>query len=136
LRRLRRLDGSPNQPQAPAAGASYCAAAIIGHAAVRAEHVGVEGGHVGFGGLINGGIRVLKKGTPQRESVDVNEIIREMIVLLRSEVTRHSVSFRAELAADLPQIMGDRVQLQQVMMNLITNSIDAMKAAIAHRAHP
>jgi len=53
-------------------------------------------------------IRVLfKKGTPQRESVDVNEIIREMMVLLRSEVTRHSVSFRAELAADLPQIMGD-----------------------------
>jgi C4-dicarboxylate-specific signal transduction histidine kinase len=59
-----------------------------------------------------------------------------MIVLLRSEVTRHSISVRAELAADLPQIMGDRVQLQQVMMNLITNSIDAMKAAIAHRAHP
>ncbi len=73
-------------------------------------------------------IRLLfKKGTPQRESVDVNEIIREMIVLLRSEVTRHSISVRAELAADLPQVMGDRVQLQQVMMNLITNSIDAMK---------
>ena len=50
-----------------------------------------------------------------------------MIALLRSEVTRHSISVRAELAADLPQIMGDRVQLQQVMMNLITNSIDAMK---------
>jgi C4-dicarboxylate-specific signal transduction histidine kinase len=73
-------------------------------------------------------IRLLfKKGTPQRESVDVNEIIREMIVLLRGEVTRHSISVRAELAADLPQVMGDRVQLQQVMMNLITNSIDAMK---------
>jgi NO-binding membrane sensor protein with MHYT domain len=68
-----------------------------------------------------------KKGTPQREPVDVNEIIREMIVLLRSEVMRHSISVRAELAADLPQVMGDRVQLQQVMMNLITNSIDAMK---------
>src|SRR5256886_17547608 len=74
-------------------------------------------------------IRLLfKKGTPQRESVDVNEIIREMIVLLRDEVTRHSISVRAELAADLPQVMGDRVQLQQVMMNLITNSIAAMKA--------
>src|SRR5438128_9611398 len=73
-------------------------------------------------------IRLLfKKGTPQRESVDVNEIIREMIVLLRDEVTRHSISIRAELAADLPPVMGDRVQLQQVMMNLITNSIDAMK---------
>jgi NO-binding membrane sensor protein with MHYT domain/two-component sensor histidine kinase len=73
-------------------------------------------------------IRLLfKKGSPQREPVDVNEIIREMIVLLRSEVTRHSISVRAELAADLPRVMGDRVQLQQVMMNLITNSIDAMK---------
>jgi C4-dicarboxylate-specific signal transduction histidine kinase len=73
-------------------------------------------------------IRLLfQKGTPQRESLDVNEVIREMIVLLRGELTRYSVSVRPELAADLPQIMGDRVQLQQVMMNLISNSIDAMK---------
>ena len=73
-------------------------------------------------------IRLLfKKGTPQRELVDVNEVIREMIVLLRSEATRYSISVRPELAADLPQVMGDRVQLQQVMMNLINNSIDAMK---------
>jgi NO-binding membrane sensor protein with MHYT domain len=73
-------------------------------------------------------IRLLfQKGAPQREPVDVNEIIRELVVLVRSEVTRHSISVRAELAADLPQVMGDRVQLQQVMMNLITNSIDAMK---------
>jgi C4-dicarboxylate-specific signal transduction histidine kinase len=71
--------------------------------------------------------QLFQKSPPQRESVDVNEIIREMIVLLRSEVTRHSISVRAELASDLPYVMGDRVQLQQVMMNLITNSIDAMK---------
>ncbi|HXM21849.1 MAG TPA: ATP-binding protein [Terriglobales bacterium] len=50
-----------------------------------------------------------------------------MIVLLRSEATRYSISVRTDLTADLPQIMGDRVQLQQVMMNLIINSIDAMK---------
>jgi C4-dicarboxylate-specific signal transduction histidine kinase len=68
-----------------------------------------------------------KKGTPQRALVDVNELIREMIVLLRSEAMRYAVSVRTELAADLPQIMGDRVQLQQVMMNLMMNSIDAMK---------
>jgi PAS domain S-box-containing protein len=73
-------------------------------------------------------IRLLfKKGTPEREPVDVNEVVREMIVLLRSEATRYSVFFRTELAEDLPQIMGDRVQLQQVMMNLIMNSIDAMR---------
>ena len=73
-------------------------------------------------------IRLLfKKGTPQRELVDVNEVIREMIVLLRSEATRYSISVRTELAADLPQVMGDRVQLQQVLMNLMINGIDAMK---------
>jgi NO-binding membrane sensor protein with MHYT domain len=77
---------------------------------------------------IIGRIRLLfKKGTPQRELLDVNEVIREMVVLLRSEVARCSISVRMELPADLPQVMGDRVQLQQVMMNLIGNSIDAMK---------
>jgi signal transduction histidine kinase len=60
--------------------------------------------------------------------VDVNEVIREMIVLLGSEATRYSVSIRTELA-DLPQVVGDRVQLQQVLMNLMTNGIDAMKDA-------
>jgi signal transduction histidine kinase len=73
-------------------------------------------------------IRLLfKKGAPQRRLVDVNEVIREMIVLLRSETTRYSTSVRTELAADLPQVMGDRVQLQQVFMNLMLNGIDAMK---------
>jgi PAS domain S-box-containing protein len=73
-------------------------------------------------------IRLLfKKGTLERELVDVNEVIREMLVLLRSEAMRYSISVRTELAADLPQVLGDRVQLQQVLMNLIMNSIDAMK---------
>jgi NO-binding membrane sensor protein with MHYT domain/two-component sensor histidine kinase len=73
-------------------------------------------------------IRLLfEKGTPQRELVDVNEVIRAILVLLRSEATRYSISVRTELAADIPKVMGDRVQLQQVMMNLMTNSIDATK---------
>ena len=73
-------------------------------------------------------IRLLfQKGASQHEPVDVNEIIREMIFMLRGETTRHSMSVRTELAADLPQVMGDRVQLQQVLMNLMMNSIDAMK---------
>jgi C4-dicarboxylate-specific signal transduction histidine kinase len=72
-------------------------------------------------------IRLLfKKGTTQQESMDVNEVIREMIVLLGSEAARYSISVRTELA-HLPQVMGDRVQLQQVMMNLMINGIDAMK---------
>jgi C4-dicarboxylate-specific signal transduction histidine kinase len=68
-----------------------------------------------------------KKGTPERKSVDLNEIIREMTVLLHGEATRYSVSIRTELASNLPQLMADRVQLQQVMLNLFMNSIDAMK---------
>jgi C4-dicarboxylate-specific signal transduction histidine kinase len=74
-------------------------------------------------------IRVLfQKGILQLQLVDVNEVIEEMIVLLHGEATPYSISVRTELTADLPQVMGDRVQLQQVMMNLMTNSIDAMKA--------
>jgi C4-dicarboxylate-specific signal transduction histidine kinase len=73
-------------------------------------------------------VRLLfKKDTSQRELVDINEIIREMIVLLRGEATRHLISFRTDLAADLPQVTADRVQLQQVLMNLMINGIDAMK---------
>lgn len=74
-------------------------------------------------------IRLLfQKGMPQWQRVDVNEIVGEMIVLLQSETARYSISVHTELAADLHEVMGDRVQLQQVMMNLMTNSIDAMKA--------
>ena len=69
-----------------------------------------------------------KKGAPERELVDVNEVVLEILALLRSEATRYSISVRTKLAADLPQVTADRVQLQQVMMNLIMNSIDAMKA--------
>jgi len=73
-------------------------------------------------------IRLLfKKGAPQREFVDINEVVREMIVLLRGEATRYSISVRTELAAELPPVLGDRVQLQQVLMNLMLNGMDAMK---------
>jgi PAS domain S-box-containing protein len=73
-------------------------------------------------------IRLLfKKGPPQRESLDVNEVIKEMIALLRSEASRYSISIRGELVNDLPNIMADRVQLQQVLMNLMLNGIEAMK---------
>ena len=70
---------------------------------------------------------LFKKGAPQQELVDVNEVIREMLVLLRGEATRYSISIRTKLAGDLHQVMGDRVQLQQVLMNLMINGIEAMK---------
>ncbi|MGB7149610.1 MAG: PAS domain-containing protein, partial [Terriglobales bacterium] len=68
-----------------------------------------------------------EKGVTNQESLNVNEIIPETIALLRDQAIRHNISIRTELAADLPQILGDRVQLQQVAMNLIINSIEAMK---------
>lgn len=70
---------------------------------------------------------LFKKGALQHELVDVNELIREMIVLLRSEAGRCSISIRGELGNELPKIMADRVQLQQVLMNLMLNGMEAMK---------
>ena len=69
---------------------------------------------------------LFKKGETQRELVDVNEIIREMIALLRDEAGRYSISIHTELATHLPTIRADRVQLQQVFLNLMLNAIDAM----------
>jgi PAS domain S-box-containing protein len=70
-----------------------------------------------------------KKSPPQRELVDVNGIIHEMLTLLKGEATRYPIAMRAELATDLPKIMADHVQLQQVFMNLMLNAIEAMKDA-------
>ena len=68
-----------------------------------------------------------KKSSPKRELVAINEVIGEMVPMLRSEANEYAVSIRTDLAADLPKITADRVQLQQVLMNLILNGIEAMK---------
>jgi C4-dicarboxylate-specific signal transduction histidine kinase len=68
-----------------------------------------------------------EKGSMNREALDVSEMIRETVTLLRDEAVRYKILVRTELLADLPQIVGDRVQLQQVAMNLIVNGIEAMK---------
>jgi signal transduction histidine kinase len=68
-----------------------------------------------------------KKDTTQREAVNVNAVIREMTLLLRHEAGAASVAIRTELAEEIPDVMADRVQVQQVLMNLMLNAIDAMK---------
>jgi C4-dicarboxylate-specific signal transduction histidine kinase len=68
-----------------------------------------------------------EKGSLNQETLGVSEMIRETVALLRGEAMRHNISVRTELGDDLPPIVGDRVQLQQVAMNLIVNSIEAMK---------
>jgi PAS domain S-box-containing protein len=78
---------------------------------------------------IIGRVRSLfKKDSLQREEVDMNELIQEMIALLRSEASKHSILIDSDFSLDLPPIMADRVQLQQVLMNLMLNSIAAMKS--------
>src|ERR1700690_419137 len=71
--------------------------------------------------------QLFKRGAPQTDLVDVSEVIQEMVVLLRSEASRHSVSILTELSENLPQVAADRVQLQHVLMNLMLNGIEAMQ---------
>jgi PAS domain S-box-containing protein len=68
-----------------------------------------------------------RKSPPQRELVEVNGIIHEILTLLKGEATRSSIAMRMDLSAGLPKIMVDRVQLQQVFMNLMLNGIEAME---------
>ena len=68
-----------------------------------------------------------RKGSSRLEMVDVNEVIREIIDMLRDEANRHTVTMRTDLAEGLPKVMADRVQLQQVLMNLTLNGVEAMQ---------
>jgi PAS domain S-box-containing protein len=72
---------------------------------------------------------LLLKGSSRRTELEINEIIQEVITLLRNELTRNHVYLRTELAANLPRVQGDPVQLQQVLINLILNAIEAMRLA-------
>ena len=71
---------------------------------------------------------LMKKGGPVKESLDMNSVIEEILALTEGEARRNEVSLQTELAADLPPVAGDRVQLQQVLLNLIMNAIEAMSA--------
>ncbi len=71
---------------------------------------------------------LFRKDSLRREEVDINELIQEMIALLRSEASKHSILIDSDFWVDLPPMMADRVQLQQVLMNLMLNGIEAMKS--------
>jgi PAS domain S-box-containing protein len=71
---------------------------------------------------------LLKKAPPSKTSLDVNEFVLEVVDLTQAEMIRNNVRLRLVLAANLPAVPGDRVQLQQVMLNLIANAIEAMRA--------
>jgi C4-dicarboxylate-specific signal transduction histidine kinase len=70
---------------------------------------------------------LFKKARAAKERFDINAAIEEVVVLTKSEVQRNRVALRMELAPDIPNVMGDRVQLQQVVMNLMLNAVEAMR---------
>jgi PAS domain S-box-containing protein len=71
---------------------------------------------------------LVKKAPAQADPLDINQVIIETVALARGEILRHDVSLKTQLGSDLPPIRGDRVQLQQVMMNLVMNAVEAMSA--------
>jgi PAS domain S-box-containing protein len=89
------------------------------------SHIVKEGNRAGE---VVGRIRALIKKAPARkDAVEINDAILEVIALTRTEVANSSVSVRMQLAEGLPRVQGDRVQLQQVLLNLIINAIEAMR---------
>jgi PAS domain S-box-containing protein len=108
---LRRLDREPPDLE----GARAAASKLIRDANRAAE-------------IVNRVKLFFRKGVVTKEPVDVNEMIHEMEILLHNETNHHAVFVQTRLAPDLPLITADRVQLQQVLMNLMMNGIDAMKA--------
>src|SRR5438046_4566798 len=76
-----------------------------------------------------GRIRALfKKSDGEKTLLDINEVIQEVVGLIQSEIQKNGVALRMGLAANLPRVPGDRVQLQQVILNLVMNGIEAMSA--------
>ena len=79
------------------------------------------------GGVIRGLRALARKSGPQLTRLDLDEVIREALAFARGELQRHDVVLRTKLAAGDKPVKGDRVQLQQVLLNLIMNGVEAMK---------
>jgi C4-dicarboxylate-specific signal transduction histidine kinase len=77
--------------------------------------------------IINRISRLFKKGTLQREPIGVNDVIQEVVALLDTEMTQHTIAVQTKLSEGLPQVIADRVELQQVLMNLMLNGMESMK---------
>jgi signal transduction histidine kinase len=76
-----------------------------------------------------GRIRALiKKAPPRKDTCDINEAIRDVVGLTHGEMVKNNISAHTQLAEDLPRVQGDKVQLQQVILNLIINAVDAMSS--------
>src|SRR5262245_17077763 len=94
---------------------------------VRQALGGIAGAGKQAGNVIDRMRALIKKAPPRKEDIDINEAVLEVIALTRAEVSKNGVSVRTQLAEGLPHVHGDRVQLQQVLLNLIVNAIEAMR---------
>jgi PAS domain S-box-containing protein len=104
------------RPQSPNLAEARCALGHVVEAGIR-------------GGTVIDRIRALsKKAPPRKERVDINEAVLEIVELTRGEMTNNAVSVKLQLAESLPAVQGDRVQVQQVILNLLINAIEAMSA--------
>src|SRR5580698_1277644 len=118
----------------PIAAAAANAGACLGF--LNGEHPDILEAREAASGTIGCGRRaaeiidhvrsLFKKSLPQHEPVDLNELIREIALLFKSDIRRNSVTVHLELGENLPIVLGDRVQLEQVLMNLMLNAIEAM----------
>jgi len=117
------------------------AAVINAHAALRwlgAQPPDLEEGREALGYIIKDGRRasevidriraLIKKAPARNDPLDINEIVLEVIALTRSEVLSNGVSLQSQLANGLPLVRGDRIQLQQVILNLVVNAVEAMSS--------
>jgi C4-dicarboxylate-specific signal transduction histidine kinase len=76
--------------------------------------------------------QLARKGAPRKDPVNLNDVVRDVMPLVRTELRQQDVAVALDLASEVPAVVGDRVQLQQVMLNLVMNALDAMTAS-AHR---
>ena len=87
------------------------------------------------GGIIESIRAMLKKGVRERTELNLNELIRDVMRLTQGQFERHGVSIRSELADDLPSVVADPIQLQQVILNLFMNAAEAMASHLGSGAH-
>jgi C4-dicarboxylate-specific signal transduction histidine kinase len=103
---------------------------------LRAQHPDIEEARQAFSRIVENGNRagevisriraLIKKAPPRKDGVMINDAILEVVALTHGEAVKNSVSVQTQLAEGLPIIVGDRVQLQQVILNLVINAIEAM----------
>jgi len=120
-----------NQPIG--AGITY---ANAGLSWLRAQPPNLEEVGQALGSIVESGVRagevidrirtLVRKAPPQKDRVDINEAILEVLALVHAEIAKNAVSAKTQLAEGLPPVWGDRVQLQQLMLNLFVNAIEAM----------